>query len=449
LPRLGEASLDWRVFLFAAFASIITGLAFSLAPFWAALRQNSGHALQTSGNRVKGSVGSWLRPALLVAQIALALVLVVSAGLLTRTFVHMLKADAGFNPEQVLSFELTLPPLRYQDQAHIVQTYEKILKNLRAIPGVQSAGVVEHLPMGGTPESTVVRIPGRPLDRKHIPYANYTMTSPGYFASVQTPVLRGRDFQQSDTATSQPVAIINQTMARTFGPGEDAIGKQVTPPIIQQAPVIVGIVADTKHNSLREEPAPEMYVPYTQRVWPSLLTMDVVVRSAVGPQALTSSIRAAIREVDPDLPIANVTTLRTVVSASMVQQRFALLVLAAFAGLALLLATVGMYGVISYSVAQRTNEIGVRMALGAQRRNVLAMVANEAARLLLVGVAAGMMLAFGVARLISSFLYGVRPADPLTYASVTALLSVVVLLASYVPAYRATRVDPMIALHCE
>jgi predicted permease len=361
----------------------------------------------------------------------------------------MLQSDAGFNPDHVLSFELTLPSLKYQDQPQIVAVYERVLEKLRALPGVESAGIVEHLPLGGTPESTMVMIPGRPLDRKNIPYANYTMISPGYFSSVQTPVMRGRDFQQSDTATSQPVAIINQTMAKKFWLDEDALGKQVTPPIIKPAPVIVGIVADTKHNSLREEVAPEMYVPYTQKIWPSLLTMDVVVRAAVEPAALTTSIRAAVASIDSDLPLADVTTLRTIVSNSLVQQRFALLVLAAFAALAMLLASVGMYGVVSYSVAQRTNEIGVRMALGAQRRNVLTMVLGEAARLLAIGISVGVAGAFAAARVISGSLYGVRPADPLTFFSVTALLGLVVLLACYVPARRASNIDPMVALRYE
>lgn len=450
VPRLGETTLDLRVFLFAAAASLITGLAFSLVPFFAAIRRNRAHPLTTSGLRVKGgAAGSRLRPVLLAAQIALALVLVISAGLLTRTFVHMLHADAGFNPEHVLSFELTLPPLKYHDQAQIVAIYERVLEKLRAVPGVNSAGVVERLPLGGTPESTVVMIPGRVRDPKNIPYANYTMISPGYFSSVQTPLIRGRDFQQSDTATSQPVAIINQAMAKKFWPGEDALGKQVGPPVIQPLPVIVGIVADTKHLSLREEAAPEMYVPYTQKIWPSLLTMDVVVRASVVPEALTEGIRSAVLSVDSDLPIADVMTLETVVSNSMVQQRFALFVLAAFAGLAMLLAAVGMYGVISYSVAQRTNEIGVRMALGAQRKNVLAMVFSEAMRLLAIGIIAGLVAAIAVARLISGFLYGIRPVDPLTYLAVTSLLGGVVLLACYIPARRATKVDPMIALRYE
>ncbi len=450
IPRLQETGIDLRVFAFAGAASLMTGIIFGLTPVFSSLRDNIADALKKGGRVTGSSSAAKLREGLLVFQIALTFVLVITAGLLTRTFMHLYRIDPGFNPERTLSFELTLPDQKYPDQQHIVAVYERILDRLRGLPAVESAAVVEHLPMGGTPESTALRIPDKPTAAHgEVPYANYTMLSTGYFATVQTPILRGRDFLPSDTADSQPVAIINQSMAKRFWPGEDALGKQVTPPIFKNAQTIIGIVADTKHLSLREEPAPEMYVPYTQKVWPSLLTMDVVVRSNLDPTALETSVRAAVTSLDPELPIANVMTLSTIVNNSMTQRRFALLVLTSFAALAMLLAAIGMYGVISYSVFRRVQEIGVRMALGAQRSSIFLMILGEAGRLLLAAFAIGIACSFGVNRTIASFLFGVRPTDPLTFATVSICMSAVVLIACYQPARRAMAIQPMLALRYE
>jgi predicted permease len=307
------------------------------------------------------------------------------------------------------------------------------------------------VPMGGATESTALRIPGHPAtDPNDRPYSNYTMASPGYFVAVGTPMLRGRDFLESDTVDSVPVTIINSAMAKKYWPGEDPIGKQVGPlSRLYPAATIIGIVADTKRLSLREEPPPEMYVPYTQKVWPSLLTMDVVLRTKVDPVSAAASARDAIHSVDPDLPLANIATLETLVDGSMTQQRFAMFVLGAFGALALLLASIGMYGVISYSTMQRTPEIGIRMALGAQRRNVLAMVLGHGSRLAGLGIAIGLIAALAMGHTMASFLYGVQASDPLTLAGVSLLLLAVALLACYVPARRAMRTDPVIALRYE
>jgi putative ABC transport system permease protein len=287
-------------------------------------------------------------------------------------------------------------------------------------------------------------------DPKARAFSNYTMISPGYFAAAGTPVLRGRDFLDSDTADSLPVAIINSAMAKKFWPGEDAVGKQVAPASKKYpAETIIGIVADVKRLSLREDPPPEMYVPYNQKVWPSLLTMDVLLRTKVDPVSLTDDVRNALRSVDPDLPLAKISTLSAIVDDSMTLPRFAMLVLGSFAGLALLLASVGMYGVISYFVGQRTREIGVRVALGAQRRDVFEMVLGQGARLAAIGIALGLLAALAATRMMVSFLYGVQPIDPLTFVTLSFLLLSIALLACYVPARRAMRVDPMVALRHE
>ncbi len=447
-----KLALDIRVVLFALAITFVTGILFGLAPAIAGSRDNLVESLKEGGQRAGSSpTGAKLRNVLLISEVALALVLVISAGLLTRTFLHLLKVDPGFNPTRVLTFELTLPATKYTDQPQIVALYQKTLQSIRSLPGVESAGITATTPLGGATESTSIRLPDHPLqDPKARAFSNYTMISPGYFAAAGTPILRGRDFLDSDTADSQPVTIINSAMAKKFWPGEDAIGKQVAPASKKYpAETIIGIVADVKRLSLREDPPPEMYVPYNQKVWPSLLTMDVILRTKVDPASLTDDVRNALRSVDPDLPMAKISTLDTIVDDSMTLPRFAMFVLGSFAGLALLLASVGMYGVISYFVGQRTREIGVRVALGAQRRDVFEMVLGQGARLAVIGIALGLLAALAATRMMVSFLYGVQPIDPLTFAALPFLLLSIALLACYVPARRAMRVDPMVALRHE
>lgn len=452
LPRLHEVGLDWPVLAFALGVSLLTGLFFGLAPALGATREALLPSLKETGQRPGGGHTSpKVRSALLVTQVALALVLVVSAGLLIRTFFRLLKIDGGFNPERVLTFQLSLPTSKYTDPNQIVALYRNALERLRPLPGVAAVGVGETVPMGGEGESTVIRIPGyTPPNSKEFPFANYTIVSPGYFAAIGTPLLRGRDFSEADTAESQPVTVINTAMARRYWPGQDVLGKQVGPasPRFPLA-TVVGVVPDVKHVSLREDDAPEMYVLYNQKPWPSMLSMRIAVRAQADPAAMTSSVRQAIQSIDPDLPLANVNTLDVLMSDSMSQPRFSMLLLGSFGGLAMILAAIGMYGVISYSVMQRTQEIGVRMALGAESRTILGMVVGQGVRLCGLGIAIGLLAAVVVTRLMKSFLYGVQPTDPLTFVGVASLLICVALLACYVPARRATKVDPVIALRYE
>jgi predicted permease len=452
IPRLGQANLDWRVVVFALGVTLLTGILLGLVPAIDATRENLVEMLQSDSQRSGSSVaGRRARNSLLVSQIALALVLVISAGLFIRTFHQLLAVNPGFHPAHVLTFELSLPTAKYPDQAHIVRLYHEALGRLRALPGVESAGVAEVVPLGGATESTNIRIPGRPeANSLDIPVSNYTVVSPGYFAAVGTPILRGRPFLESDTANSTPVTVISESMARKFWPGENPLGKQVGPRshLYPQA-TIVGIAADVKRLSLRDNPPPEMYVPYTQKVWPSLQTMDIVLRTTQNPASISASARKAIQSVDPDLPLANVKPLEKVVAESMTRTRFSVLLLAAFGALALVLATVGMYGVISYNVAHRTREIGIRMTFGAQRRDILQLVLRQGAGLAVLGIAIGLAVAFGITRWTGNLLYGVRPTDPLTFVVVSLLLLGVALLACYIPARRAMRVDPVTALRQE
>jgi predicted permease len=452
IPRLSETSLDLRVLAFALGLTLLTGILFGLAPAFGATRENLVDPLKAGGQRSGSSPAAQrARNFLLVSQIALAMVLVIAAGLLTRTFYRLLSVDPGFHPAHALTFELTLPASKYSDQAHIVSVYQEVLRHLQALPGVQSAGVTETIPLDGATESTAIRFSDHPpTSTLDIPMANYTMVSPGYFSAVGTPILRGRPFLESDTASSMPVGVISAALAKKYWPGQDPIGKQIAPRgLAFPTETIIGVAADVKRISLREAPPPEMYVPYTQKVWPSLLTMDVVVRTTQNPTSLAASARNAIHSVDPDLPLANIKPLADIFSDSMTESRFSMLLLAAFGALALLLAMIGMYGVISYSVAQRTQEIGIRMALGAQRRSVFQMVIGQGARLASLGIALGLAASLAVTRLINSFLYGVQPTDPLTFVAVALLLTLVALFACYVPARRATRVDPLVALRYE
>jgi putative ABC transport system permease protein len=452
IPRLREVRLDLLVFAFAQCVSVATGILFGLAPALGATRKDLASSLKEGGRSFAGTpASSRLRNALLVSQVALALVLVVSAGLLTRTFFRLLGANGGFNPRRVLTFQLPLPASKYVDQNHIVAFYQSALSRLRSIPGVESAGIGETVPMGGEGESTVIRMPDHPVgSQREMPFANYTIISPGYLSSIGTPVLRGRDFLESDTADSTPVALVNAAMEKKYWPSQGALGKQVGPASSRYPLMtIVGVVPDVRHISLREETPPEIFVIDTQKQWPSMLNMRVALRTKVDPASMTESVRLAIHSGDADLPLAKIATLTTLVNDSLSQPRFAMLLLAAFSLLALLLASIGMYGVISYSVAQRIQEIGIRMALGAKRRNVYGMVLGQGVRLAGLGIAIGLLVALGITRLMSSFLYGVQSTDPFTFAAVSLLLLATALLACYLPARRASRVDPMVALRHE
>jgi len=450
IPRLAEASLNLDVFLFAFAASLLTGILFGFAP---AIEASRHTLIETLKDGARGSSGSRsrLRSGLLIFQVALALVLAVASGLLTRSFRELVRVDPGFNPHSVLSFTLSLPSSRYSETSSITALFDTLLRHLRAVPGVESAGIGETVPMGGTGESTVVRIVEHAGDDpKQRPDAVYTIASPGYFAAVGTPLLRGRLLAESDTAETKPVTVISKSLAERFFVGENPIGKHLALGSPRFPPMeIVGIVADVKHLSLREGPAPEMYVPYTQKPYPSMLVMRVVVRTSAGPRAAAGYIREAVHASDRDLPVAELATLSSIVDQSLTQPRFAMLLVAGFGALAVALAAIGMYGVISYSVTRRTQEIGIRMALGAARSDVLRMILIQGARFAAAGITLGIAASFLVTPLIAAFLYGIRPADPVTFAGVSLLLAAVALLACYIPARRATRLDPTLALRHE
>jgi predicted permease len=450
IPRLAELGLNARVLAFSLAITAGTGILFSLAPALGATSKALAAAVK-GGRRTTASIANQrLRNGLLVAQIALAFVLVVASFLLARTFRHLLRVDTGVKTAHVVTFEVSLPDAKYRDVPAAVSFYDELLRRLHEIPGVDSAGVTEIVPLTGATEQTAIRLPGRPPYRPDgsIMLANYTVASADYFSAAGTQIVRGRPFLASDTATSQPVTVISETMARTYWPGQDALGKQVAPAGLRYPlATIVGIAADVKRLSLREVPISEMYEPYTQKVWPSILTMDVVMRARLGTAGAVRAARSVVQSLDANLALAHVRTLDTIAAEQLTAPRFAMLVLTGFGILALLLATIGMYGATAFSVAQRTREIGIRMALGAQRKSVRAMILGQGIRVAAVGTGIGVVAAWAVTRVMKSFLYEVQATDPLTFLGVTALIGSAALLACHLPAQRAMSVDPVVVLN--
>jgi predicted permease len=451
IPRLEEVGFDLRIFAFALAITTLTSILIGLAPAIAATRMDLIKSLKEGGQKAgTSSSHSYLRSGLVVFQIALSFVLVVASGLLIQTFHHIVTADGGFRAEHVLTFELSLPVSQYPDRQHIAQFYQQALPRLRAMAGVRSVAITDAVPMGGAPESTAIYIVGRtPVDRNDVPMVNYTIASPHFFATLETPFVRGRDFLDSDTDSAPAVTIINHAMARRFWPDEDAIGKKVIVPAQRHPLTVVGIVADIKHSSLREEPAPEMFVPYTQDAWPSMTIMQVVLRSRGDPDAAIGSARDVLQALDPRLPLAKITTLSDLTDSALANEKFTMLMLGFFGTLSLLLTAIGIYGVISYSVSQRIREIGIRIALGATRVSIFSSTLHHCIRLAVAGVGLGLAAALALGHGLTSYLYGVEDYDPFTFVTVAVILTFVALVAGFFPARFAASLDPVQALRAE
>jgi predicted permease len=451
-PHLLETALNVRVIAFALGVTLITVMIFGLPAAFGATGINMVEALKGGGQMSGGSIAApRIRNALLTAQVALALVLVIAAGLLVRSFQHMLHADAGFDASRVVTFELPVPSAKYGDLPRLTGLYKQVLKQLQCVPGVRSAGFASLVPMGGSSDAAMIRIQEHPGANDA---ANYALVSPGFFTTIGVPLLRGRDITDADDLSTLPVTIINSDMARKYWPGEDPIGKQVGIDFTG-APVrtVVGVVGNIKQTSLREEPSPKMFVPYTQigNIIESntIRSMQYAVRTMGEPASVSKNLRPAVHTVEPDLPVANFAMLTTLVDDSLATDRFLVFLFGAFGGLALILASIGMYGVISYSVMQRTPEIGIRIALGAGRGQIFILILKQGSRVVCSGIAIGLIAAFATTRLMTRFLYGVQPTDPITFAAVSFLQVVVALLACYVPVRKAMSVDPVTALRYE
>lgn len=457
LPRLKEISVDGQVLAFTAAVSLLSGVLFGFAPLMHGFGRglNAAEALRSgrqnlSEQRDRGK----LRNALIVLEVSLSLVLLIGAGLLLRSFERLTRTSPGFNPQSLVSGLVTLPQTRYPKEQNIVAFYDQLLERVQHLPGVTSAGLTLSLPPNLLNLTNPFWVPGQPTEPgMNQPLAVETSVSLDYFRTLGVPLLGGRFFTDSDRGHKEGILIVNNTMAQRYFPGQDPVGQRIkTGDYSPSAPwqTIVGVVSDVKYSGLDSAPEPTLYVPYFQEGWTDFSReMFLVVRTSSDPKSLASSLGNAVRELDRNMPLAEVHTMDELLSNSVAQPRFRTLLLALFAAMALMLAAVGIFGVMAYVVSRRTQEIGVRMALGASRAQVLKMVLGEGLRIVLIGVAIGLVAALALARLIKSWLFAVQPVDPVTFAAVALTVVAVAALACYVPARRATKVDPMIALRYE
>jgi len=449
VPRIAEANLDLRVLLVTLVASVVTGILFGLVPALASAKPELTEALKEGGRgSTTGARRNRVRNALVISEVALAVVLLVGASLLLKSFARLQNVDPGFEPRNVLTMEISLPVAKYARGKPVTDFYAEMIRRVQALPGVEAASLTSILPLSGTNSDNSFAIEGRdPVQEKVFPDEEIRSVTDSYFKVLKVPLVQGRFFDERDNADTPPVVIINQAFARKWFPNQDAIGKKITFDDPRKPDpkwvTIVGSVGDIRHQGLEVEAKPEYYLPHPQNPYRGMI---LAVRSKQDPRSLAESIRREIRQLDPEIPAANVRTLEDVASDSIAPRRLSVVLISVFDAVALVLASVGIYGVMSFLVVQRTHEIGVRMALGAQRADVLRLVVGHGMKLVLIGSAIGLLGALISTRALSAMLYRVGVFDLTSFAGVTVALALVALLASYLPALRATRADPMIAL---
>jgi putative ABC transport system permease protein len=461
IPRVQEVGLDQWVLGFTLLVSVVTGIIFGLAPALQVSTTNLNEVLKegTRGATTGSPHRARLRRALVVIEIALSLVLLVSAGLLVASIRRVTEVNPGFNTQNLLTASVSFPRQPSADEAGAeaaaareVQEQASFLREaegrISSMPGVQAVGAINDLPVAG--QGSVngdFNIEGRPQFKSgEAPVAEFRLITPGYFNAIGIPLLKGRTFNEADGPQAQVPIVINETLARRFFPGEDPLGKRLL--VLDDKPhEIVGVVGDARQWGLDRPADPEVYFSYTQMAFGAGTTL--VVRTSIEPGSLSEGLRRAVRDVSRDAPVYSIKTMNEVLAESTAQRRFNTILMTSFAAVALLMAAIGLYGVISYSVAQRVHEIGIRMALGAQFGDVMRMVLWQGFKLALAGVICGLFVSFGITRVMTSLLYGVSATDPLTFTLVSVLLTVVALLACYIPARRAAKVDPMVALRYE
>jgi predicted permease len=453
ISQVQTISIDAKVLFFTAIVSLATGLLFGLVPAVQAAHSNLNDTLKESGRESgAGARGNRIRSLLVVSEVAVSFLLLIGAGLLINSFIRLRHVDAGFRPDKVLTMKVVLPETRYTNKEHRTIFYDDLIRRVDALPGVVSSAVATNLPLAENGDSVGIAIEGRvdPAPDR-IPIVITRVVSPDYFKTMTIPALSGRTFEQTDKADAPPVVIISETTARRFWPGENVLGKHIKIGSSSSSSrpwlTVVGIVKDVRQFDLVEEPKPQIYLPYQQAGF--FEPRALVVRTNIEPMSLAPAVRKTVWEIDKDQPVSDITSMEAVVSDSVARQRFSMLLLGVFAVLALVLAAVGIYGVMSYSVVQRTREIGIRMALGAQRRDVLKMTVGQGLKLVGIGVAIGLAAAVILTRVMSTLLFGVSATDPTTFVSISVVLIAVAVLASYIPALRATRIDPMLALRYE
>ncbi|MEE8586286.1 MAG: FtsX-like permease family protein [Acidobacteriota bacterium] len=448
VPRLDAVKLDALVLMFNIGLVVFATLAAGLIPALRLTRIDSQQKLKDGVRGSGGRLSSRTRSVLVVSQITLATVLLMGAGLLLRSSQHLMAADPGFRPEQVATAQLTLPRERYADLAARQQFYRQVIEQVEAQPGVISAAAINLLPMGGSTSDWSITAEGYTAPNPDSPdFVQYRIVTPRYFETLGIPVRQGRSFNQRDGSDGRRVAILSQSLAKKFWGDQDPIGKRINNGWSKPNWLtVVGVVGEVHHSGSRQGNIPIWYQPISQDCWND---MSLAVRSAGDPAKAISSLKAALAKIDPYLPLYNARLMPQLVAEVLSQDRFNANLLLAFAGLALGLAAIGIFGVISYSVSQRTREIGIRMALGAHRERILGQVMREGLSLILIGLAVGLAAALLLTRFMQALLFGVAPSDPLTFVSIAVVLVASGVAACLGPARRATRVDPMIALRCE
>jgi putative ABC transport system permease protein len=447
-PRIADTRVDAGVLLFSLALCVLTGIIFGLAPSLHSANKALLASLKEGarGSSEGGSRGKF-RSLLVIAEVGIALVLMTGAGLLIESFAHLVRVDPGFSPRNLITFPINLPAARYPQPQQQAEFYRQILERLKTLPEVQQAGATSFLPLSGArrfvffcPEGHVCQGVGKD------PLIAMRQVTPDYFDTARTPLLKGRVFGESDAAGAQPVVIVNETTAKHYWPDQDPVGKHLANSRDRIQREVVGVVADVKFSTLNATSSEEMYLPSAQSPWPA---MTLVVRSMGDSRSLVAAVRAKIVEVDPTLPVSGILSMEDVVSASVAQPRLIMQFVGVFAGFALLLSAIGIYGVMAYSVTQRKQEMGIRVALGAESNDILRLVVGQGMRLTLIGVVLGVAASFLLTRLLTSLLFGVHAIDPVAFAGSTLALVVAALAACYLPARRATRVDPIVVLRFE
>ena len=448
LPRVQEVSVDLPVLAFTFGVSVLTGLLFGMGPALAATGMSVGAVLKEGGRGATSGRGqNRLRNLLVIGEVALSLVLLVGAGLLVRSFARMLEVKPGFNGNGVVTMRMNFTSERYADQGKSTQLLDQLLPRVAALPGVEGVAASNDLPLEGDDTTTGVSTADghAPFEQGHQPLIGVHAVNAGYFYAMGIPLLRGRELRAADTKNSPPVVVINQKLADTLWPGQDPIGKHFNVMTDKQSEV-VGVVGNVLHNGLAEPVTAESYVPFAQNPWAYVC---LAIRTNGDPAAVYSAVRSLLSHLDPQLPVHDMRPMSRVVAETMASQRLTLWLVGGFAALALVLAFVGIYGVMSYSVTERLHEIGVRVALGAQARDVLRLVVGHGMKIAATGLVAGILGALAATRAMTALLFEVRPSDPLTYGVIAALLTMAALAACYLPARRATAIDPLIALRHE
>ena len=455
IPRLADARLDTQVMLFALIATVVTAVLFGVVPALSTCRPRMRDALSQSARGSSAGISSQrFRSGLVAFQLAIAVVLVMAAGLMIRTFAHLLAIDPGFQSANVLTMRLSTPEQTYPEDADVISFYERLLERVRVLPGVEQAGAVRILPLASQIGDWGTRIEGYVRADNESTAADWQVATAGYFEALGIPLLEGRAFTTADRTASESVVIVNESFAKRYWPNESALGHRIMSRGADDPPWnrIVGVVSNVRHNGLTAEIKEKWYRPHSQFHRSSGFTpsaMTLTIKTSVPPETLAGPVRALVRELDPKLPLAQVRSLDTVMSRSVAESRFTMALLVLLSSLALLLASLGVYGVISYLVTQRTTEIGIRLALGSSPGGVLAMVVKQGLLMSALGVTVGAAVAVLATGLMNSVLYGVSPHDPLTFTLVPLVLLATALLGALVPALRAARVDPVIALRAD